>query len=111
MSGDYLNGAHAKEEVTYLVMETGLWINGLVYEVGKVRTNHRFKKVTLNPSVNYTSPGATVLTQTQTINGTSAVTTRQEPVAGGFRVKLQEEEAADGTHPVEDIGYIAILPG
>ena len=105
---DYLDGGHVKETITYLVMETGLWINGLVYEVGKVRTNHNFKSVNLK----YPFPsGSVILTQAQTINGTAAITTRQEPVAGGFRVKVQEEEAADGIHATEDIGYIAILPG
>ncbi len=108
---DYLDGAHGKEIVTYLVMESGLWTNGLVYEVGKVKTNHRFKKVTLNPSVNYTAQGAVILTQVQSRNDPAAVTTRQQVATGGFRVKVQEEEGADGTHPLEDIGYIAILPG
>ncbi len=68
---DYLNGAHPKEIVSYIAMETGLWINGLVYEVGKVQTNHRFEDVTLKYPF---SPSATVLTQVQTLNGGSAVT-------------------------------------
>ncbi len=86
---DYLDGAHGKEAVTYLVMESGLWINGLVYEVGKVRTNHNFKKVNLK----YSFPaGAVILTQVQSRNNSAAVTTRQQVATGGFRVKLQEEE-------------------
>ncbi len=105
---DYLDGVHGKEVVTYLVMESGLWTNGLVYEVGKVRADHNFKKVTLN----YPFPsGAVILTQVQSRNDSAAVTTRQQVATGGFRVKVQEEEKADGTHPVEDIGYIVILPG
>ncbi len=104
---DYLNGKHGTEVVSYIAMETGLWINGLVYEVGKVQTNHRFEDVTLKYPF---SPSATVLTQVQTLNGESAVTTRQEPITGGFRVKVQEEEAS-GSHTQEEIGYIAILSG
>ncbi len=105
---NYLDGAHGEESVTYLVMESGLWTNGLVYEVGKVRADHNFKKVNLN----YPFPtGAVILTQAQSRNDAAAVTTRQQLATGGFRVKVQEEEKADGTHPVEDIGYIVILPG
>ncbi len=104
---DYLNGAHGAEVVSYIAMETGLLINGLVYEVGKVQTNHRFEDVTLKYPF---SPSATVLTQVQTLNGESAVTTRQEPITGGFRVKVQEEEAS-GSHTQEEIGYIAVLSG
>ncbi len=105
---DYLNGAHGTETVTYLVMESGLWINGLVYEVGKVKANHNFKKVNLK----YPFPvGAVILTQVQSRNDPAAVITRQQVATGGFRVKVQEEERADGTHSLEDIGYIVILPG
>ncbi len=104
---DYLNGAHGKETVTYLVMESGLWTNGLVYEVGKVKADHKFKRVNLK----YPFPsGAVILTQVQSRNDPAAVTTRQQQATGGFRVKVQEEEGADGTHPLEDIGYIATLP-
>ena len=104
---DYLNGAHGTETVSYIAMETGVWINGLAYEVGKVQTDHNFTNVNLN----IVPPGSTVLTQAQTYNGSAAITTRQETTAGGFRVKVQEEQRADGNHTTEDIGYIAILPG
>ncbi len=105
---DYLNGAHGTETVTYLVMESGLWINGLVYEVGKIKANHNFKKVNLK----YPFPaGAVILTQVQSRNDSAAVTTRQQVATGGFRVKVQEEEKADGTHPLEEVGYVVILPG
>ena len=44
---DYLDGGHPTEIVSYLVMETGIFTNGLVYEVGKINTNQTFKTVDL----------------------------------------------------------------
>ncbi len=46
-----------------------------------------------------------------TVNEGSAVVTRQQNASTtGFEVKVQEEEANDGAHASETIGYIAIEP-
>jgi hypothetical protein len=52
-----------------------------------------------------------ILTQAQTRNDAAAITTRQRPTTTGFEVRVQEEQAADGIHAEETIGYIAISPG
>ena len=55
---------------------------------------------------------AMVLSQVQTYIDSAAVVTRQRNVAtDGFSVKLQEEQAADGTHATETVGYLAIGAG
>ncbi len=106
---DYLDGGHGTEELSYLVMEEGLWSfqNGLGFEVGKTIVNHIFKQVNLQQ--NFNNP--VILTQSQTVNGASAITTRQNPNNSGFQVRLQEEEGANGSHVGETVGYIAVSQG
>ena len=106
---DYLDGGHPTEELSYIVLEEGIWSfkDGLSFEVGKTIVNNSFKQVNLQLS--FTSP--VILTQAQTYNDTAAITTRQKPRGSGFRVRVQEEEAADGIHVDETIGYIAVSQG
>ena len=53
-----------------------------------------------------------VLSQSQTINDAMSIVTRQRNVmASGFDVRVQEEQAQDGVHAEETIGYIAIQAG
>ena len=106
---DYLNGSHSTEEVSYLVLEEGIWSfkNGISFEVGKRLVNHNFKQINLQ--LNLTNP--VILTQSQTYNGAPAITTRQRPSGNGFEVRLQEEQAADGIHGKESVGYVAVSQG
>ena len=106
---DYLNGSHSTEEVSYIVLEEGVWSfkNGVSFEVGKKLVNHNFKQINLQ--LNLTNP--VILTQSQTYNGAPAITTRQRPSGNGFEVRLQEEQAADGIHGKESVGYVAASQG
>ena len=107
---DYLDGAHTTETIGYLVMEAGVYQlqDGTRVEVGAVDVNHNFTSVAFSQSFD-TTP--IVLTQIMTVNEGSAVVTRQRNASTtGFEVKVQEEEANDGAHASETIGYIAIEP-
>ncbi len=106
----YLNGAHGAEKLSYIVLEKGVWAfnGGLSLEVGSTSVNHNFKQVNLQ--LNFAS-NPVVLTQVQTHKDSEPVTTRQRPKGNGFQVRLQEEQAADGLHVNERVGYIAVSQG
>ena len=106
----YLNGAHGSERLSYLVLEKGVWAfnGGLKLEAGSITVKHKFKQV--NFQLNFSS-NPVVLTQVQSYKNSMPITTRQSPTGNGFQVRLQEEQAADGIHPNEIVGYIGISQG
>ena len=114
---DYLNGTHPKEEeVSYLVMETGVHSlhNGARIQVGKTTMDGELKTVRLHQAFD-NKP--VVLACTQTYTGTDAVVVHIERVfKDAFRARLREQEAYDdiegsSSHKVEEVGYIAIEQG
>jgi hypothetical protein len=107
---DYLDGTHGTESVGYIVMEAGSHTlpNGTRLVAGTANVNHAFATVSL-PNLTGTP---VVLTSVTSVVGGSAVATRLRNVSGNrFEVRLQEEEANDGTHSLETVSYIAIQPG
>ncbi|PSP40402.1 hypothetical protein BRC68_17935 [Halobacteriales archaeon QH_6_64_20] len=108
---DYLNQAHMDEDIGYVVLESGLYPlpNGRLLEVGTTRTNHSWTSVSLNSQLG-TGEDAVIVSRCQTHNGGNAVVTRYRNVsAGGFDVRLQEEEGSNGLHRTETIGYLAAV--
>jgi hypothetical protein len=108
---NYLDGAHTTEMIAYLVIEAGTYQlqNGTRLEAGAIDVDHNFQTVNFSQSFD-TTP--VVLSQAQTVNGESAVVTRQRNTgAESFQVKVQEEEGNDGSHATETLGYIAIESG
>lgn len=111
----YLDGTHAKESASYIVMEAGDWtladgtrISAGSYDSSRL-TSSGFDSIKLG---NFSST-PTVLSQVQTFNGGDWVTTRtQSQSANGFQVAMQEEEALnDGNHNSESIGWLAVEQG
>ena len=108
---DYLNGAHGSETASYLVIEAGAHRLSDCRRIvaGKLQVKQNFK------TVNFTRTfrgEPVVLTQSQTYAGAAAITTRQKNISNkSFKVKLQEEEASNGTHAFETVGFIAIDAG
>ncbi|HBE68944.1 MAG TPA: serine protease, partial [Planctomycetaceae bacterium] len=108
---DYLDGNHANETVSYVVVESGTYElpDGTRVHAGRRSVNHNEQRINF-PGVFDSTP--VVHSQSQTFNGPAAIVTRQRQVnAGGFSVRLQEEENADGTHSNEQVGYIAFETG
>jgi len=106
----YLDGGHTSETISYTVMEAGQHTlpDGSIVEAGTVQSDEEFANVGFAQSFS-TKP--VVLSQSQTTNGPQPIVTRQQGIsAGGFDVRVQEEEAL-GTHNTERVGYIAIEPG
>lgn len=82
--------------------------DGSVIEVGKVETNHDWTSVNFEAKF---STNPITLSQCQTFNGAQAVVTRENRVrSNGFQVRLQEEEAHEGFHLNETVGYLAVQP-
>lgn len=102
------DGAHSTETMGYLVVEVGEHVlaDGTKVKAGTVSAGDALVSVSFGSAF-----GAmpVVLTQAQTVNEATAVATRQQEVdASGFEVRLQEQEAADGVHAAETVGWIAI---
>ena len=107
---DYLDGPHANESIGFLAVETGATsIGSLAARAGRTQGNHEWKTVNFGTTL----PAVpVVVTQVGTFNGNQACTTRVRNVTtSGFQVRLQEEEAGDGTHVNETIHWIAVVPG
>lgn len=111
------DGSHATETVSYLVVEAGTWKlpDGTKLQAGTMTTD-------LTPKEGFAQVGfdkgfgsaPVVLTQLQTFNGGDFANARKQSVnANGFRVSIEEEEAANvrGYHVDEKIGWVAIEEG
>ena len=115
---NYMDGSHAYETVSYLVVESGDWslnTSGTsLFSAGTVNssklTSQGFESVSLT---GFSGIDYTVLTQVQTFNGPDWVTTRTKNLtSSSFQVSMQEEESLNGGgHINEEIGWIAIKEG
>ena len=107
---DYLDGAHALEDLGYLALDDGAQTLGsLDADAGSVNINHNWTTVNFAQSF---SAAPVVVAQVASNNGTQAVTTRIRNVtASSFDVQLEEEEANDGTHAIERVDWVAIEVG
>jgi len=106
----YRDGAHAPEDVPYLVTEAGRHQqpDGTLIEAGTVSLDgtNRWQPVSFQTAF----PGVPfVFLTVQTFNGGDAVIARvRNPTAVGFEAALFEEEALMNGHAVEAVGYLAL---
>jgi len=113
---DYLDGWHCNEEVHWSVMERGIWQasgNMAIYDEFRLSNANVHSPASVPFPWLFTSTTVDyVIATQQTANGPSAVTERISHIQpAGFKVALQEEEAADGIHAEENLGYVAFGPG
>lgn len=109
---DYLDGSHATEMVSYLVMEQGHYTleDGTIIEAGVVETNadDAFERIAFGASFNVVP---VVLSSLITYNGSDAVTSRMKNVSlDGFEYRMQEQEANAQRHAAEMADYIVWEP-
>ena len=109
---DYLDGWHATETVSYLVMEQGHYTleNGTKIEAVNLEAiaAPRFKQVGFNGEFNV-SP--IVMTSVTSFNDSDAVTGRTRQITiDGFEYRMQEQEANTQDHGAERLSYIAWEP-
>lgn len=113
---NYLDGYHAAESFSYLVVEAGSWelADGRRVDAGSLSTgtltSAGFENVSFDTSF---ADAPSVFSQIQTYNGPDFAVTRQDAVdSNGFMIAMQEEEARNpGGHVAEDIGWIAFADG
>lgn len=109
---EYLDGAHpATETINWIAVNEGVHTlpDGRVIEAGTASATHNSGSATLNGDFNDTP---VVLTSVMSENDTTTVDSDPLNITtSGFDLRLQEEEAQDGTHAAETVGYIAIEPG
>lgn len=113
---DHLDGFHGIEDISWLVVEAGSWVlaDGTMLQAGLTELSSTTRQgfASLAFETGFAADPA-VLSQVQTDNDAAFVKTRMQGVdAAGFRVALEEEEAASwGGHGAETIGWIAVDKG
>jgi PKD repeat protein len=109
---DYLDGKHAYETVSYLVMERGRHElpDGAWVDAGRLVTSATGTFVARSFSQPlYETP--VVFATVTTVNEADAVTTRLRKVTvKGFEVGMQEQESKPQKHLAESIDYVAFEP-
>ncbi len=109
---EYLDGPHgAVETINWLAVEEGIHTlpDGRIVEAGTASTTNSNTSVSLNGG--FSTPPV-VLTSVMSENESTAVDSDPLNISNtGFTMRLQEEEAEDGTHLAETVGYIAIEDG
>lgn len=113
---EYQDGIHARESLSYIVLEAGTWQleDGTLLEVGTIDTNATTTSSwsSIDFEHNFSNHPA-ILSQVQTYNGTQFVRTRQTASsATGFDLALEEEELLKSSgHARETVGWLAIETG
>ncbi|SIR76295.1 hypothetical protein SAMN05421858_3695 [Haladaptatus litoreus] len=110
----YQDGEHLEETFHTLSMKEGerevQLDDGASYRMkaGTAGVADSFESISLGNFFGTETP--IVLTQSQTFNGGDPIVTRLRNVSSGsFDVRVQEEQASDGTHPNDEtVGYIAL---
>ncbi|MEM7683207.1 MAG: hypothetical protein AAF293_00175 [Pseudomonadota bacterium] len=107
---DYKDGGHTTESVGWLALSEGIHVleSGQTIAAGSAQVGTGFSTISYGVDL----VEAIVVSEVTTVADPAAVTTRMRAVTStGFDVQLQEEEAADGLHAVEDVSWIAIEAG
>ncbi|TWU57095.1 Dockerin type I repeat protein [Rubripirellula tenax] len=109
---DYLDGTHATETVSYLVVEGGTHrlTDGTRLVAGYLTDQtHTWTSFSTDDLF---SSRPVLLSQIMTDNDAAAATTRANVSSNNdFQIRIQEEEAADDIHGAETVGFILIDSG
>jgi pimeloyl-ACP methyl ester carboxylesterase len=104
----HLDGPHVAEVVSFGVFEAGKHQlpGDAVVQVGTLQANHNWVVAELGVSF---AKEPLVFAQCQTFNGSDPIVVRQRGIQKGrFELRLQEEEAGDQTHFMEQVGWVAL---
>ena len=107
---DYLDGAHANEDLGYIALENGAQsLGSLDADAGTANVSTGW--VTVNFAQSF-SAAPVVIAQVASNNEATPVTTRIRNVtANSFQVQLEEQEANAQVHTAERVDWIAIEVG
>jgi hypothetical protein len=109
---DYLDGTHAIETVSYLVMEQGNYTleDGTKIEAANIKTHAAasFQRVAFRQAFNV---APVVMTTVASFNDSNAVTGETTGIrVDGFMYRMKEQEANTQDHGTEGLAYIAWEP-
>jgi len=107
---NYLDGVHAVEAMSYLILAPGRHVlaDGSEWEVGSLEIPEADTFFTQAFRAPFSAPPALFLT-VQSRNDADPVVVRARRVTqDGFETALMEELGADGSHGSERVGYLAI---
>jgi PKD repeat protein len=108
---DYLDGKHAFEKFSLIVMEKGVYtlLNGSKLEAGTFTGTTSFRMIALQQNYAVTP---VILTQVATYNEADAVVGRmRNSTPNSFEFRMQEQLKNRNSHTPETVGYIAWEPG
>ncbi len=109
---EYLDGPHpAFETINWVAIKEGVHTlpDGRIIEAGTSSATHNSGSVSLSGGF---TDAPVVLTSVMSENDTTTIDSDPRNItASGFNLRLQEEEAEDGIHAAETVGWIAIEPG
>ena len=114
--GEYDDGIHSAESVSYIVLEAGEWElpDGTLLEVGTLDTNSTTKSrwSSIDFESDFSATPA-ILSQVQTDNDEQFVRTRQKSAdITGVKLALEEEEIFKFSgHGTETVGWLAMESG
>lgn len=106
----YLDGEHAAEAVSYLILEPGRYslADGSEWEVGRLNLEGAGAFASQSFTASFPAPPALFLTLQTKTDDDPVVVRARDVDESGFQAALLEEEGADGVHGAERIGYLAI---
>ena len=112
----WLDGLHAPEQVTWLVVEQGAWrlADGRLIEAGAATVEARGRPGLTDVAFSAPFDAAPVtLAQVQALPEPDFLDTRQEGARpAGFRVTVEGEEARNALpQPPQEVGWLAMEPG
>ncbi|MEM1178174.1 MAG: matrixin family metalloprotease [Acidobacteriota bacterium] len=107
---DYLDGAHANENLGYIALEDGpQTLGSLDADAGTANVTNAWTTVSFSQSF---GAAPVVITQVASNNDSTPVTTRIRNVtANSFQVQLEEQEANNQSHVAERVDWIAVELG
>ncbi len=112
---DYRDDRHSFERVDWMVVESGTHVltDGTTLRASKINSqNQNWTLRTFNGAFDGSAEAPIIFTSVTTVRDAAAVTTRVRNVTNsGFRLRIQEEQAADQTHAGEEVSWIAIERG
>lgn len=113
---DYLSGTHpAVETISWLAVEEGVHTlpDGRIIEAGtsSVSSTGQNTGGSETFSAGFTDPPVVLTSVMSNNDGTAVDSDPSNITSSGFNITLQEEEAQDGIHGAETVGWIAIQAG
>ena len=105
---EYLDGGHATETVSYVVVEAGTYDlgGGRVWVAGRRSVGASWAAVAGAPSGTYAA-----FATAATTNDARACVVRQRRTNGQLELRLQQEEALPNDHAAEQVHYLLVTEG